>query len=253
MSISTVDKSTVVTHIAKVANQHERRTAMSDIEQSMEHETEARLEREADAALDRIQRGQQWSDWLAIGELLVWGRNKAMRRAGTNQPVGAAYNKAFGGWMDEHAKLRSIDSATRNHSMWCADHRTEIETWRETLASNQRQQLNHPTATKRRYEASIRAGAKPDTEKKLTAKQRFEEELLRLEADNTKLRRQLDDGEGSLFDLKQTKVETIAEIIADTLRASPSRMAALAKAIGDANKEVQARANEARKKKAQAG
>lgn len=223
-----------------------------EIQQTMESELEARLEREGDAALDRIKRGQQWLDWIAIGEWLVFGRNKAMHRAGTNQPAGATYNKAFGAWLDEHAKLRGIDKATRNHVMWAADNRVELDSWRATLAENVRSALNHPTATKRRYEAATRT-ASSMAPKAASAKEKFEAELLRLEGENAKLKRQLDDGDGSLFDLKQTKVETIAEIIADTLRATPSRMAALTKAIADANKDVQARAKEARAKKAQAG
>ena len=202
---------------------------MSDaIQESMESELEARLEREGDAALDRIKRGQQWLDWIAIGEWLVFGRNKAMHRAGTNQPIGAIYNKAFGAWMDEHAKLRTIDKATRNHAMWCADNRIELETWRDTLAENVRSALNHPSATKRRYEAATRAPTGDG--KRVSMKEKFEAELIRLEGENAKMKRQLDEGEGSLFDLKKTKVEQIADVIADTLRAQPSRMAALTKA-----------------------
>jgi hypothetical protein len=37
-----------------------------------------------------------------------------MRRAGTNAPVGANYNKAFGLWLDEHQWARELDKATRN-------------------------------------------------------------------------------------------------------------------------------------------
>jgi len=62
------------------------------------------------------------------------GRLRAMRRAGTNAPVGANYNKAFGLWLDEHQWARELDKATRNHALWAAENRGQIERWRETLA-----------------------------------------------------------------------------------------------------------------------
>ena len=52
------------------------------------------------------------------------GRLRAMRRAGTN------YNKAFGLWLDEHQWARELDKATRNHALWAAENRGQIERWR---------------------------------------------------------------------------------------------------------------------------
>jgi hypothetical protein len=59
-------------------------------------EYEARKEQAAEEAAIRIKRGDHFLDWLAVGEGLMVGRLKAMRQAGTNQPMGAANNKAFG-------------------------------------------------------------------------------------------------------------------------------------------------------------
>jgi hypothetical protein len=53
-----------------------------------------------------------------------------MRRASTNAPVGANYNKAFGLWLDEHQWARELDKATRNHALWAAENRGQIERWR---------------------------------------------------------------------------------------------------------------------------
>jgi len=139
-------------------------------------EREERVERAAEEAADRIKRGQHWLDWRQIGEGLVVGRQKAMRRAGTNQPAGAPYNRAFGEWMDQHRWARDLDKATRNHAMWAADNYVAIEVWRETLAQNVRAALNHPTSVKRRYEATTGNRAEPK-EKAESKAARLEREL----------------------------------------------------------------------------
>jgi hypothetical protein len=104
------------------------------MEHEMETDFEARKVRAVEEAAARIKRGDHWLDWVAVGEGLTVGRLEAMRRAGTNVPVGAAYNKAFGLWLDEHIWARELDKATRNQALWVVDHRDEIERWRETLA-----------------------------------------------------------------------------------------------------------------------
>ena len=117
-------------------------------------ESEDRKEKDAAEAAERIKRGQHWLDWMYIAEGLEVGRVKAMRRAGTNRPIGSAYNRAFGDWLNERSWARDLDKPTRNHLFWCADNRNNIEAWRETLGPNERARLNHPTALKRRYEAT---------------------------------------------------------------------------------------------------
>ena len=64
-------------------------------------ESEDRKEKDAAEAAERIKRGQHWLDWMYIAEGLEVGRVKAMRRAGTNRPIGSAYNRAFGDWLNE--------------------------------------------------------------------------------------------------------------------------------------------------------
>jgi hypothetical protein len=125
-----------------------------DVEQTTE--SEERKGKDAAEAAERIKRGQHWLDWMYIAEGLEVGRLKAMRRAGTNRPIGSGYNKAFGEWLDPRPWARDLDKPTRTHLFWCVDHRNEIERWRETLARNERARLNHPTAMKRRYEATHR-------------------------------------------------------------------------------------------------
>lgn len=203
--------------------------------EALESEHEARKEREAEEAAQRVRRGNHWLDWLAIGEGLVIGRLKAMRRAGTNQPMGATYNRAFGEWMDAHQWARDLDKAARNHAMWAADNRDAIERWRETLAANVRAMINHPTTTKRRFEAAFKV--KADGVVRQSLKEKFEAELLRLEEENTALRKRLDK-EGSLFDLKQDSVKTIAATIAGSV--TPYRLGELAKALLEEQKRRKA-------------
>jgi hypothetical protein len=199
---------------------------MTDLQATLESEFDARIEAEAEAAAERIKRGQHWSDWVAIGKGLVVGRHRAMARAGTNQPTGAIYNRGFGEWMDAHKWARDLDKATRNHAMWCADHLSEIERWRELLATNQRAMINHPTTTKRRFEALHKDKAdKPAGE---TKAQRIERELDAAISERDKWRK-MAEADGSLFDLKKDSVASIVKTISASV--SDYRLAELAKAL----------------------
>jgi hypothetical protein len=172
---------------------------------------EERAERNAAEAAERIKRGQHWLNWIAVAEGLEVGRIKAMRRAGANRPVGSVYNKAFGLWLNEHKWARDLDKPTRSHLFWCLDHRNDIERWRETLAQNERARLNHPTAMKRRYEATHRpdeSGAKGETRA-----QKLEREIERLSTELEAWRKRAE-AEGSLFDLRKDTATDIAATIA---------------------------------------
>jgi hypothetical protein len=163
---------------------------------------------------------------MFIADGLVVGRNFAMRRAGTNQPVGRAYNTAFGVWMADRPWARDLDKKDRGDLFWCADRRSEIEAWRETLAQNVRARLNHPTALRRRYESEQKPPTAPGPKKetKTEALVRENEELW------AKVKRLERGDPGSLFDLKNDRVEDIARIIAE--RMGSDRLKRLQKAIG---------------------
>jgi hypothetical protein len=199
-------------------------------------ESEERTERNAAEAAERIKRGQHWLDWMAVAEGLEVGRNKAMRRAGANRPVGSAYNKAFGGWLNEHKWARDLDKPTRSHLFWCLDHRIEIEAWRATLAQNERARLNHPTATKRRYEATHReAAGAPEPGVKETRSHKLEREIERLTGESDMWRKRAQ-AEGSLFDLKKDSVENIARVIAGNV--SFGRLLSIQKALAEEIKRL---------------
>jgi hypothetical protein len=207
-----------------------------------ETESEARKEALAAEADDRIKRGAHWDDWCFVADGFAVGRNKAMRRAGTNQPVGSAYNRAFGDWMAERSWAKNTDKATRNHLLWVADHRSEIEAWRATLSRSERDRINHPTTLRRKWDAAHRPNAadhkSPKKETKAEALQRENAELW------DKVKRMERDG-GSLFDLNQTPLKDIAKIMGEHM--GLGRLTRLQQEIG---KEIAALKD---KLKAQAG
>jgi hypothetical protein len=190
---------------------------------------ERRLQAAADAA-ERIKRGQHWLDWMYVAEGIGVGRAQAMRLTGTNQPVGRAYNQMFGRWLNEHKWARDLDKPTRAHLFWCLDHRTDIDSWRETLASNERARLNHPTAMKRRYEATHRSDATAREKPPETERDRLLREIERVTGEREAWRKRAET-EGSLFDLKKDTVADIARTIAGNL--SPHRLQSLSRALID--------------------
>jgi hypothetical protein len=219
------------------------------------NESDARKEQLAAEAFQRIRTGQHWSDWMFIADGLLVGRNWAMRRAGMNQPVGRAYNTEFGDWMAERPWARDLDKKDRGDLFWCADHRSEIEAWRETLAQNVRGRLNHPTALRRRYEATHRSeaaeAAKPPKPSGTAA---LEIEIERMSKELAARDQEIEflkaapQTDGSLFDLIKTPAKTIAKIILQN--AKPAR----AKAIRDALTQAISKAEERFREKAkQAG
>jgi hypothetical protein len=197
----------------------------------METEYEARKEKAAEEAALRIKRGDHWLDWVAVGDGLTVGRLRSMRRAGTNQPVGAAYNRAFGLWLDEHKWARELNKATRNHAMWIIDHRDEIERWRETLAKNQRDRINHPTTMKRAFEAANKDKDKDKTpkEKSETAAQKMAREIDRLEKENDTLRKRVETG--SLFDIGKDTADAIISVMTDSMVITENKATKIAKGI----------------------
>ena len=66
----------------------------------------------ANEALRRL--SASGDDWLVVAQAYQHGRRLAMNLANTNQPVGKAYNKAFGDWCKRtHFELDRINPPTR--------------------------------------------------------------------------------------------------------------------------------------------
>jgi hypothetical protein len=197
----------------------------------MREDVAAERERLAAEAFERIRGGQHWRDWTMIAQGLEVGRNRAMLKARTNEPVGRGYNEAFASWMDAHPWTRKLDKATRNHLFWVADHLLAIEAWRETLPTNQRDAWNHPTTVKRAYERAHRmAEARDVGEPVLSPMAQMKAALVESEEAAALCKRRAEEG-GSLFDLRRGTPQQIARVLVESC--TISRCEAIAKAIRD--------------------
>jgi hypothetical protein len=115
---------------------------------------DAEIEARAAAAFTRIRDGNHWADWMFLADGLMLGRRGAMDKARTQEPKGKGYILAFSRWMETRPWARDLDSPTRNDLFWCAEHRSEIEAWRDELPAEERAKKNHPTHMKRSYLAA---------------------------------------------------------------------------------------------------
>jgi hypothetical protein len=218
-------------------------------------EREARRERLANEAMDRIERSQQWLDWMYVADRLGDGRQEAMNAAGVNQIQHPKYRREFAAWLKRYPRWNKIDLATRSHLFWCLDYRSEIEAWRVTLGDNQRKMLNHPTSMKRAYE---RAHKVPDPETAKAPKPRevaHNEEVAKLKSDIAMRDREIEfiknaprKDDGSLFDLHNDSAAAIADVIFGHVGLARTR--GLRDALA---KKVQAAEAQLRKKPKQAG
>jgi hypothetical protein len=188
---------------------------------------ELKAQEAADAA-DRLKRGQSWDDWIKIGTFLNIGRNKAMLRAGTNEPIGARYIKAFSEWMAVYAWIGDIDKATRTHSMWCVDHADELVKLRENMGLTQRLAANHPTTMRRKWDKAQKEVDKAPAVKKESRADVIQRELEATAAERDKWRHKAEK-DGSLFDLKNDSAKIIASVIVQNM--SPHRLRELMKAL----------------------
>ena len=203
---------------------------MSD-EQNFDSAFEEARAQEAAEAADRLKRGQSWDDWLKIGTFLNIGRNKAMSRAGTNDPIGARYIKAFSEWMAVYPWIGDIDKATRVHAMWAVDHVDDLTRLRDNMGLTQRLACNHPTSMRRRWDKAQKAIDKPETiAKKESRADVIQRELEQVAAERDKWKHKAEK-DGSLFDLRNDSPKTIAAIMFQNM--SVPRIRDLTKALQD--------------------
>jgi hypothetical protein len=212
---------------------------MSDEQSNFDSAFEELKAQEAADAADRLKRGQSWDDWLKIGVFLNIGRNKAMVRAGTNEPIGARYIKSFSEWMATYAWIGEIDKATRTHAMWCVDHADELARLRENMGLTQRLAANHPTTMRRRWDKANKEVDKAPAPagKKESRADVIQRELEAVAAERDKWKHKAEK-DGSLFDLKQDSTKIIAQVIAQNM--SPHRLRELMKALEAENARLKA-------------
>src|SRR5208337_1170180 len=147
---------------------------------------------DGDAAAAHLKENKNVHAWLAVGIASVRLRNESMRFAGTNQPIGSAYNQKWKALSATKPDLARLDPRDRAHAMWLADNwKLGVEAWLGTLAENKRLLINHPTTIKRHYEAA----SKPPTQPKVSAaRQNQTDMIVKLQEENDALRASLGDG-----------------------------------------------------------
>jgi hypothetical protein len=203
---------------------------------------EEQREQRAAEAYERIRSGQHFRDWRFVAEGLAVGRTKAMRTSYSNQAMGSRYNKAFGEWMNARPWAKAIDKATRNHLLWLADHLAEVEAWRETLAEDQRQKLNHPSVVKRNFEQAhrIEEQRKAGEPAAVSPMAALKAELIKEQEQSAMWKRRAERG-GSLFDIHNDSVRSIAITFSGELETRPGRAEAIAREVLKVEKEKKSR------------
>jgi hypothetical protein len=95
-------------------------------------------------ALERIQKGQTFSDWLQIGHALNEADQRAMHALGINEPNSKKLKNEKGRFLKESG-LGRYRGSVRSCAQSCARNMPEIVAWRtDHLDDNRRAALNHP-------------------------------------------------------------------------------------------------------------
>jgi hypothetical protein len=96
--------------------------------------------------------------------------------------------------MAEWLRARSfhlIDKGTRNRLLDCLKHRAEIEKWRATLTDGERFRFNHPDAVLRKWKTKTVVPDPNAPPKKPSPMAKLKAEVVRLEEDNHRMRREI--------------------------------------------------------------
>jgi hypothetical protein len=173
-------------------------------------EPEATAVQDGQQAWVRLRNNSTWKDWKAVGAAHVVGRTEAMRDAHTNKPEGRGYCAAFSAWARKYGF--DLDKGDRARLFNVIDHLAEIESWLAKLTPTERLRFNHPNTIWRRWKA---ATAEPK-EQKVSHQQKVRDELIRLQEENDRMRREIDSGGGDLWTPQDTP-KNIAQIMINKL------------------------------------
>ena len=150
-------------------------------------------------SLKMLDKDQNWSWWMDVGEAILLLREEAMAEAVTNRPEGGAYDRIFG------EKLRDekldFDKGDRSRLFSVMDNRAAIEEWRATLTTSERRKLNHPSTVWRKWKAATTI---PEDREKAPSKS---EKLLEV---NLELVDEVDRLKAHIADLEASREERLA-------------------------------------------
>jgi hypothetical protein len=175
---------------------------------------EANAIRRGQEAWCRLRAGLTWSDWIAVGAAHVIGRTTAMRDGHINKPKGRSYNAAFSAWQKKFG-FKDLDKGDRARLFDVMDHLKQIDDWRQKLPESERLRLNHPNSVWRRWKA---ATVVPDPNKPLRVshQQKLNDELVKLQEDNDRMKRDIERGGGDLWSAED-RPQDIAKVIVGKL------------------------------------
>jgi len=162
-------------------------------------------------AIRRIREHEDYTRWVQVGRALLRLQEEALYLTRSNAPHGRAYTRMRAELGRRVPDLERVHNTSKAHAVWLAKNYEAVETWRATLAANQREQLNHPSVLKRRFEAAttIATAARPAADK--TAIIAAQEE--RIDA----LERQTSKVAGDQFNLKADPPRMIARILIEEI------------------------------------
>jgi hypothetical protein len=172
-------------------------------------------------AARHIKQTEDYARWAQVGRALARLKIEAMHLAGANSPYGRHYTAMYRALADQVHDLIELDNASKAHAVWLAENFEAVERWRQTLATNVRIRLNHPTVVKRRYEAATVV----PKEKAAVPKPGLKDEVIRLqgELDAANIRANAGPDRGDPFTWTEGP-KTIARVLVDEgLRHSSAR------------------------------
>lgn len=187
---------------------------------------------------------EQRGRWLHVGRALARVRTEAMRRAETNNDHHPCYRIYYGILMARVPDLDALvkqDKASSVHARWLWDNWHVIEPWLAGLEPGANEKLNHPSAIKRRFEASLKS--KPQgAEAVPTPLQRKDPRIAELEDELDQMQarvRQLERGRDNLSEGRDwTWNDTVENIAAVMLRLYPDKTKRLGSALQHLSKST---------------
>lgn len=126
-----------------------------------DHDETYRRGRNAIKRLTDRKKDHVFTWWLDYGTAVLAVRSEAMRLAGTNQPIGKAFNMHHADIM-QREKLQAFDGKTRKDAVDMVENLSHpidarrlkgVLAWRDSLDDSERARLNHPTSIIRKWKA----------------------------------------------------------------------------------------------------
>jgi hypothetical protein len=174
-------------------------------------------------AWNRLRTNHTWDDWKAVGKACAIGQVTAMHDGHVNKPKGRSFNAAISAWNKKYG-FQDLDKGVRSRLLDVMKHLAEIEIELAKLPLTKRQQLNHPNAVWRFWKKLTKPSSSAPS---VSAVQKLKDSIVLLQEDNDRMKREIDQGGGDLWDAKD-KPQDIAKVIFNKVGKSKAEKVALA-------------------------